>query len=503
VAALCLAPPLARAEVTPSQRAMLKDTLKAVEENINPQLEEVMTLRATEVETLLELPAERRAALQEVREKAMAQGLEAWRRRAEKTILEATDVSGVVANVSILDSADFPDLQPAWQEGLRKVLSPVELKRLNDRRGERKTRVIRSLTELFLLFLDEKLALSAEQRERLLPIAEKLVPKVEELVPAEFDLEEDIVNPSIVLSAGRNAPEKEVRAILTDAQWARWQKASAPPANQESLNGLAEFDGRAGVRVATKPPAPISNEPVEQTLSKFMAAQAVRQRQRLMEPLLLQIEEAARVAQLSPEVCARLQTGARGAAERALQKWAPRFQQYVRNNLPELTPENVSAQLGRFGNPVVFQTLTPGPSKDSLFENCVKAELTPAQLAAWQKEIDARREFRSRVIIGSVLTAFDRLVPLRSEQFTKLSSMLTVLLADYRDELDAQSTYPETTPWFLQSDARFATLAGLDAAEMEALLGKPRWERWSKTEQYTDARNTWTAMKQNHQSRRR
>jgi hypothetical protein len=175
----------------------------------------------------------------------------------------------------------------------------------------------------------------------------------------------------------------------------------------------------------------------------------------------------------------------------------------VRNNLPELTPENVSAQLGRLGNPVVLQPAAPSAPKDALFEKCVKAELTPAQLAAWQKEIDARREFRSRAIIGSVLTGLDRLVPLRPEQFAKISAMLTVLMADFREELDTQAAAPETPPWFLQSDARFATLAGLDPAEMEKLLGKSRWERWSKTEQYTDARNTWTAMKQNQQNRHR
>jgi hypothetical protein len=484
----------------------VKAVLDAYEANVDAQNEQIMIMRVAEIEAILELPEERTPALHALEEKALVESRAAWRRRAEKALKDASISDKQLLQGASVDPEpeDLPDVQPAWKDGLRKVLTAEEFQHLEDRRLERKARRTRNLAELFLLFVDEKLALSADQRARMLPLAEKLVPKVQEMMPAEVEQDEDLFNPAILLSAGKEAPEKEVRAILVDTQWERWKKTCVEPAN----GGGQEFNGIPGLM----PPgfqAPPANsaaanatEPVDQTLSKFMAAQALRQRQRLLAPLLLQIEEAARVAQLSPEVCARLQIGARGAAEKSLQKWAPQFQQFVRNNLQEITPENVSQQLARLGNPAAFQVAEAGPPKPGLFEKCLKTELTPEQMAAWQKEIDARREFRSEAIIRAMLTGFDRLVPLRAEQFAKMSAMLTTLLADYREEMGIANA-TELAPWYLQSEIRSAPLAGLNPAEMQALLGKTRWERWTKTEEYSDAKSCWANLKESHQNRRR
>lgn len=503
-AALCAAPLLA----APASPDKVKAALDAMEGNVVMQYEQEMNLRVAEVEEILELPEERVAALHALQEKAQEAGRAAWRGHAEKA-LKGTAISDqqlLNGDFAVLSPEDTPEAQPVWKEGLGKVLTAEELQRLEDRRAERKTRRTRNLAELFLFFVDEKLALSAEQRKRMLPLAEKLVPKVQEMMPAEVEQDEDLYNPALLLSAGKDAPEKEVRAILVNSQWERWKKACVPPTNQ----GDQEFGIIPGLvdpllppgAAAAKPAPPAGQEPVELTLSKFMAAQAVLQRQRQLAPLFLQIEEAARVAQLSPEVCARLQIAARGAAEKSLQKWAPHFQQYVRNNLQEITAENVSQLLARLGNPVVFQAPEPGARKPGIFEKSLQAELTPAQMAAWQKEIEARREFRMQAIIRAMLTGFDRLVPLQTEQFTKLSSMLTVLLADYREEMETEAA-PGQPPWYLQGEVRAAPLAGLLPSEMQALLGKARWERWTKTEEYTDAKSCWNNLKENHQNRHR
>jgi hypothetical protein len=500
-AALCVAPLLAPGATAEKVKA----ALDAYEPSVDAQNGEFLLMRMAEIEAVLELPAERLAAVQAVEEKTLEEGRKAWRRRAEKSLGDPSLPNEQLLPGMSVEADPETDMQPAWKEGLAKVLTPEESKRLADRHTERKARRTRNLAELFLLLLDEKLALSTQQRARMLPIAEKLVGKVQEMLPAEVEQDEDLFNPAILLSAGKDAPEKEVRAILVDAQWARWQKACVPPTNQEA-QGLGVIPGLLPPPPDSAPvpnsAAPAPGESVDQVLSNFMATQAGHQRQRLLAPLLLQIEEAARVADLSPQVCARLQIAARGAAEKSLQKWAPQFQQYIRNNLQEVTAENISQALARLGNPVVFQAPNGGAPKPGIFEKALHAELTPAQLAAWQKEIDARREFRTQTIIRSMLTGFDRIVPLRTEQFAKLSSMLTVLLADYREEMDPAGS-PEQGPWYLQSEARSAPLAGLAPAEMEALLGKGRWERWTKSEEYNDAKSCWNNLKENHQNRRR
>ncbi len=160
--------------------------------------------------------------------------------------------------------------------------------------------------------------------QRMLPLAEKLVPKVQEMMPPEVEQDEDLFNPALLLSAGKDAPEKEVRAILVDSQWERWKKACVPPTNQEG-QAFGDIPGLVAPAAArrhapAKSAAAAGREPVELTLSKFMAAQAVMQRQRQLAPLFLQIEEAARVARpfagsLRPAADRRARRGGEIAAE--------------------------------------------------------------------------------------------------------------------------------------------------------------------------------------------
>lgn len=502
-AALCVAPLLAVA-ATPEK---VEVALDAFEPNVSQQNEQSLSTRVMEIEAVLELSEERAKGLHEIQAKALAESLVAWRRTAGKELSQPSiqdqhveqGLFGVTER-----KEDQPEAQPAWKEGLRKILTPAELQRLEERRAERKERRTRNLAALFVLFVDEKLALSAQQREQLLPIAVKLVPKMQEMMPEDVEQDEDLMNPAMLLSAGKEAPEKEVRAILTAAQWVRWKKACVEPSDQSGqIPGLVDPQvAVASAPVAQPPAAPVDREPVDQMLSKFMAAQAALQRQRLLAPLLLQLEEAARVAGLSPEVYARLQVGARGSAERSLAQWSPQFQYFVRNNLREVTPENVSQQLARLGNPMAFQPAQRGAAKPGIFEKALAAELTPGQMAAWQKEIEARRDYRSQTIIHSMLITFDRLVPLRNDQFSEVATMLAALLFDFREEME-KANPAEPTAWYLQSDVRSAPLAGLDPATMETLLGKTRWERWTKTEEYSDARSCWNNLKEMRQNRRR
>src|SRR4051812_26356313 len=143
-----------------------------------------------------------------------------WQKRVQATIVSMSDQRRKMMLGGRLffgnEKAEAPDLQPAWTEGLPKLLSAVELKSLEAVRAEHKARRVQMMAQLFLVYLDDKLALTASQRERLRPIAEKLVQTQSSLFPQEND-ENNFnqfngmmtVSPRAIIAAGVNAPEKE------------------------------------------------------------------------------------------------------------------------------------------------------------------------------------------------------------------------------------------------------------------------------------------------------
>ena len=73
------------------------------------------------------------------------------------------------------DSGESPEQQAIWKDGLAKILTAEEVQRLEGAKKEHQARRARALSQIMLVELDQKVAFTASQRERLLPIAERLV----------------------------------------------------------------------------------------------------------------------------------------------------------------------------------------------------------------------------------------------------------------------------------------------------------------------------------------
>jgi hypothetical protein len=209
------------------------------------------------------------------------------------------------------------------------------------------------------------------------------------------------------------------------------------------------------------------------------------------------------VAKLSPEAYQRLQVGARGAAEKALVPWKIQFEQNVRGNLGEVTPQAVQMRLQQMDNSSFYQVPGDKPPQQAIWKKTVERELTPAQRAAWDREVEARQQFRDQTIVGAILAEFDRQVPLRKDQWAKLEPLLVKIIGEYTEEIGQFFSYSEGNAWYLQNYTRFMPLAGVPEEEMKTLLSKEQWERWSTTEEFANAKNYWNNIRQNHQNRRR
>jgi hypothetical protein len=489
-------------------REEMKDVLKPFEERFQMQFDSVIGVRTAEIKEALKLPADRAKALDELGKKAVAQSMAAWQKRVQASIVSMPDQRRKMMLQGRLffgnERAESPELQPAWTEGLAKLLSAAELKQMDDVRAEHKSRRVAMLAQLFLVYLDEKLALTESQRQRLRPIAEKLVQTQPSLFPQENDENNfnnfagsmTTLSPRAIMAAGVNAPEKEVRAIIEDVQWEHWKKACQP---QNDEYGMASADEPKEVPTAD----PGDPEPVEALVSNFMATRSVRQRGKMASMILLQAEDAARVAKLSPEAYERLQIGARGAAEKALQPWKVQFEQIVRGNLGEVTPQTLKLRLQQMDNFNSYQVPGDKPPQQAVWKKAVERELTPAQRAAWDKEVEARKQFRDKTIVGAILAEFDRQVPLRKEQWEKLEPMMVKIISEYTDEIGQFFSFSEGSAWYLQNYTRFMPIAGIPEEELKTLLSKEQWERWSTTEEFANAKNYWNNIRQNHQNRRR
>ena len=167
--------------------------------------------------------------------------------------------------------------------------------------------------------MDKKVAFTASQRERLLPIAERLV-DVPEFFPEDVLDRTATLRPSTFFVAGANAPWKEMMAILDAAQWKRWKKACDPATikeeawRSEAVNTEAADDGE-------RPLTPPEPEVLESAVSDFLHTETAPARKRLLDAMNLRVEDVARLAGLGSDSVTRLQIAAKGAVEESLARW--------------------------------------------------------------------------------------------------------------------------------------------------------------------------------------
>lgn len=396
-----------------------------------------------------------------------------------------------------LEDNDLPQNDPAFKDALQQLLSTDEKKRLADAQEERKARRVRALGQVMLAELDKKVAFTASQRERLQPIAERLVKNVEELFPANrnnygynFGLEK-------FFAAGLSATGAELNAILDPVQAARWREVckALNTANDQRRGISAEVVTAAASKEPQRKPEP---EDVEIQVSEYLQKKTVTERKRLLEIMVVQAEDATRVAGLPADVSAHLTTAARGAVERALTTWKSNTERNLRSNIQGVTPGNVRQRLASLEGYYYERNDNSSAGTQSVWNKTVAAKLDEAQRTAWQKEVDARKDYQWRSIASAVLAEFDRRNVLTIEQWNKLEPLLTKLVKDYSE--DIENYFSNSTPWYLQTYSTLLPIAGVPEKELHAILSKPQWDRWSG-EDLANARNYWENIEGNHKSR--
>jgi hypothetical protein len=283
-----------------------------------------------------------------------------------------------------------------------------------------------------------------------------------------------------------------VKPILDDVQWEHWQEACAA-ANNEANPWKPDADAGA------KQPQTAEPGDLESGLSDFLEEKTAGSRKRFLAPMLLKAEDAARVAGLAPDALDHLRIAARGAAEKSLEAWKSNFEQMVRAQIRDATAGNLKQRLRSINNYSFEDSYAEQMlrSTQPIWETAVNATLTPAQLAAWQKEVDARNAYRDKSITLAVLAEFDRKNPLTAAQWDKIEALLDKTMLDYGPDISRIFS----SPWYQQDYTMFLPFACAPEKDLKAILTPDQWEGWTGSEEFANSGNYSRNVQQIHAQR--
>lgn len=482
--------------------------LKASVEASGQQQETMLIAKGAAIKSQLALPKERAEKLETLAKAIASTGADRLRKRGEKMLIAMDDVQRQQALKTKrfyvqVDEKDGEVLEAAWKEGVAGILVGDEEKRLKETREKSMARRSVVMGKLMITLLDDRIAFTESQRERLQPIAERLVKDQKSLFD-EANLQDFYrLNAQSFFTAGAKANEDELKAILDPNQWQHWKDVCLPKnrVSQVMAGGMAVIRNSQPAAGVKPPASPAEPEDLENALSDYFHKNTVNERKQLLALNLLKAEDAARVAGLAPEALARLETAARGVMEVALAVWRTSTEQNIRSQLQDATAENIKQRLASMGVYSTQRSIVSGSPEAPLWDKTVKSELTEPQQAAWKKELDARVAYRNKAIVAIIMTEFDRKVSLTAEQWTKLEPIIAGKVKDYAPDIESMfsSSYPYS--WFLQSYTLFIPIAAIPEVDLKAILSKEQWDGWTGSPEMENTNNYWENVQSRHEQR--
>ena len=204
------------------------------------------------IETALNLPKDRADKLEALGKSAVDQGVAAWRKRVEKCLLSMDENQRRLLLTSNgfymgANGDESPSEQPAWKDGLAQLLTVDDQARLQAAADVRKARREHVMGEVMVMLLDEKLALTEAQRQKLQPLADRLVKDIPALYPESGpENGPPSYSPDVFYGACAKAGEAELKPILDQPQLQRWQSLAKPdPSQQDTVESNANPETNA------------------------------------------------------------------------------------------------------------------------------------------------------------------------------------------------------------------------------------------------------------------
>jgi hypothetical protein len=242
---------------------------------------------------------------------------------------------------------------------------------------------------------------------------------------------------------------------------------------------------------AGAPPPPPAPEDAQHAISDFLADKSDAARQKVFTEKILRAEDASRVLHLPQHAAQRLQTAARGAADAFLARWDNDARELVQSNIADASPDTVKQRLAciqvyQFNQN--NQGENPPSKREAMFDQALKAELTPAQRAAWKVETDARKSYRTDAIAGWVACSFSQKFHLSSDQAARLEPMVANILTKYAGGI---GSFFSSSNWYLENFYMYLPVAGIPDKDLHALLTQDQLDSWNRSQVHSIALSYW------------
>ena len=385
-----------------------------------------------------------------------------------------------------------PDQQDVWKDALKTELSAEEFARLLDLNKERSTRRSQALALLLISDLDKHIGFTSAERERLLPLALKPARLLTGITSgAEEEGDESnggvtnwYLQPGNFTAAALKMPEAEVRGILGHVQWLRWQ--------DYCKNRQSNFNQHRAVKAVSEP----GDSDVEKLLNDFLHTTARDQEQRLVQSMLVRVEDATRIVKLQPAAVAQLSLAARGAVERTMVAWRNSLEEFLNNNLQGVRATEFRERLAGMGNFSENISRDKTPQDEPLWKEAIQATLSTEQGELWKKELEARSAYHGRAAAAMVLSELDRRRRLTTEQFQKLGPIVAKVIEDYSPDIARYLS----NDWQLQSYSLLVPLTAIPVAELKAIL-TPAQAKLVLERDLAQVQGYWEGIKSYHAQR--
>jgi hypothetical protein len=473
------------AEQKAKHETELVDSLKPSEMQARIQMEELIAREVDSYAGALDLDDERKKKLEALAGQAVDASIEASRKEWIKTIQgwSAAERQGRRNIYFGVNEENQAPKQTVWTEGLKKLFTEEEKRRMEEGVAARRTRLVGALTASTLAEMDKTLALGVTQRAALEPL---LRPLIEPLLRDDAH-EYWSYQPYQLFNAAAKLPEEKLKPVLDESQLRQWKLLGAAQPN---------YDRGSGVSAPSGEPDPEAARPdVETEISNHLHQLAVKERQKQMDLMMARVGDARRVLNLPEDKVRRLITAAKGAVEAEMTPWRDNVERWVRGTVERATPHTVRATLANLARSN-YNIQGKGPHRQDIWRETLAALLSPSEQTEWGKVLEARHDYRCVAIASMTANELDRRRRLTPEQLEKVRQLVIAVLHDYLPDIERYMSHT----WHLQYYYALLPLAGVKDDDLKAALNERQWKLVQERD-LADAEQYWEGIESYHKQR--
>ena len=370
-------------------------------------MERSLLAKTEEMSRTLKLPKERVEELKSLAKEALNASMAKWRARQEQWYVDMDEEQRreLLKNRRVYfspNSAESPEKMAVWKTGLAKFFSADERKQLEAEAAEHTARLARALTRLMVAEIDERVALTAKQREQIEPICDRLATKNVGLLPSPSTPAYQQTDVIEMLASGLKSAQSELQKFLEQVQWRHWLEAS-----ESAIGERGDADTPAAAKAQKEKPAlPTEAEDFERIVGSYLDEETQKARQKALGESLLWAEDAGRASNLPVEKVELLKTAARGAVEESMHNWKSNVDETLHTYVRDTPVRFVQTRLESFERYNFQQRLYPPPETQAIWTDALKANLDAEETAAAKKSASERETFKADSIAAFVVAMF-------------------------------------------------------------------------------------------------